>query len=42
MTTDFQLIISDNGSTDDTESICTAYAARDRRIRYVRQENKFA
>lgn len=34
--TDFELIISDNGSTDDTEAICTAYAAQDARIRYVR------
>lgn len=34
---DFELIISDNASTDGTESICRAYAARDDRIRYVRQ-----
>lgn len=34
---DFELVISDNASTDQTESICRAYAARDRRIRYVRQ-----
>lgn len=34
--TDFELIISDNGSTDRTEEICRAYAARDPRIRYVR------
>lgn len=38
---DFELIISDNGSTDDTEAICRAYAARDPRIRYERQaENR--
>jgi len=38
--TDFELIISDNASTDRTEEICRAYAARDDRIRYVRnQEN---
>ena len=35
--TDFELIISDNASTDQTESICREYAARDNRIRYVRQ-----
>ena len=34
--TDFELIISDNASTDGTEAICRDYAARDRRIRYVR------
>jgi glycosyltransferase involved in cell wall biosynthesis len=34
--TDFELIISDNASTDDTEKICRAYAARDPRIRYYR------
>lgn len=36
---DFELIISDNASTDLTESICRSYAARDRRIRYYRQEH---
>jgi glycosyltransferase involved in cell wall biosynthesis len=35
---DFELIISDNGSTDRTEEICRSYAARDRRIRYHRSE----
>jgi len=35
--TDFELIISDNASTDDTEAICRGYAAKDARIRYVRQ-----
>lgn len=34
---DFELIISDNASTDGTEQICREYAARDQRIRYVRQ-----
>lgn len=34
--TDFELIISDNASTDGTEDICRAYAARDPRIRYLR------
>jgi len=35
--TDFELIISDNASTDRTEAICREYAAKDERIRYVRQ-----
>ena len=34
----FELIISDNASTDATESICWAYAARDQRIRYYRNK----
>jgi glycosyltransferase involved in cell wall biosynthesis len=34
---DFELIISDNASTDNTQRICTEYAMRDARIRYVRQ-----
>lgn len=34
---DFELIISDNASTDGTEAICREYAAEDQRIRYVRQ-----
>jgi glycosyltransferase involved in cell wall biosynthesis len=34
--TDFEVIISDNASTDATEEICRAYAARDPRIRYER------
>jgi glycosyltransferase involved in cell wall biosynthesis len=38
--TDFELIISDNASSDTTESICREFAARDNRIRYYRnQEN---
>ena len=35
--TGFELIISDNASTDGTEAICQQYAAKDSRIRYVRQ-----
>jgi glycosyltransferase involved in cell wall biosynthesis len=34
---DFELVISDNASTDGTESICREYAARDARVRYVRR-----
>lgn len=40
---DFELIISDNASTDATEDICREYAKQDGRIRYIRQtENKGA
>lgn len=35
--TDFEVLISDNGSVDETETICREFAARDSRIRYVRQ-----
>ena len=33
---DFELIISDNASTDQTETICRAYAEKDPRVRYYR------
>jgi glycosyltransferase involved in cell wall biosynthesis len=36
--TDFELIISDNASTDRTGEIAQAYAERDKRIRYYRCE----
>lgn len=39
--TDFELIISDNASTDETEDICRRYASLDSRIRYVRQSVNF-
>ena len=35
---DFELIISDNGSTDRTEAICRHYAEADPRIRYFRSQ----
>jgi glycosyltransferase involved in cell wall biosynthesis len=35
--TDFELIISDNASTDCTQQICEEFAAQDKRIRYYRQ-----
>lgn len=34
----FELIISDNASTDTTEEVCREYAARDSRVRYIRQK----
>lgn len=34
----FELIISDNASTDNTEKICRSYAKKDKRIRYIRQK----
>src|SRR5512133_46681 len=36
--TDFELVISDNASTDRTGEIAKAYAERDDRIRYYRSE----
>ncbi len=34
---DFELVISDNASTDGTEAICRKYEAIDKRVRYVRR-----
>lgn len=34
---DFELIISDNASTDGTEAICRKFAESDPRVRYLRQ-----
>ena len=36
---DFELIISDNASTDGTEAICRRYAEQDQRVRYFRNDN---
>ena len=36
---EFELIISDNASTDATADIAADYAARDRRVRYVRLDS---
>ena len=33
----FELIISDNASTDETAAICREYAEKDKKIRYIRQ-----
>ena len=35
---DFEIIISDNASTDDTRMVCERYAKKDNRIRYYRNE----
>jgi glycosyltransferase involved in cell wall biosynthesis len=34
---DFELVISDNASTDGTEDVCRGFAERDGRVRYVRR-----
>ncbi len=34
---DFELVISDNASTDGTEAVCRRYEALDTRVRYVRR-----
>lgn len=36
---DFELVISDNASTDDTADICHRYQREDSRIRYIRQDS---
>jgi len=35
---DFEIIISDNASTDETELICRKYVSQDKRVRYYRQD----
>jgi glycosyltransferase involved in cell wall biosynthesis len=35
---DFDLVISDNASTDATAAICREYQARDRRVQYLRHQ----
>jgi len=37
--TDWECIIVNDGSTDNTESVALAYAEKDRRIKYTRKEN---
>jgi glycosyltransferase involved in cell wall biosynthesis len=37
---DFQLVVVDDGSRDDTPAIAAEYAARDPRVRYVRQDER--
>ena len=36
--TNFKLIISDNGSTDSTSTICKEYEKKDKRVTYVKHE----
>ena len=36
--TDFELIISDNASTDSTQEICQNFSKKDNRIRIFKQE----
>tara|TARA_B100001057_G_scaffold483926_1_gene561309 strand:+ start:498 stop:1346 length:849 start_codon:yes stop_codon:yes gene_type:complete len=38
---DFELIISDDGSTDTTEQICREYEDKDTRVQYYRQPKNF-
>ena len=38
---DFELIISDNASTDQTPNICESYRKQDSRIRYFRQARQY-
>lgn len=38
---DFELIISDNGSIDETQMICESFQKKDSRIRYFRQKNNY-
>lgn len=39
--TDFELIICDNASTDETEKICRSHASEDDRIVYIRHSENF-
>ena len=34
----FEILISDNASTDNTKNICQEYSQKDKRIHYIRQE----
>ena len=38
--TDFEVIMVDDGSTDNSFSICQEYVAKDNRFKLIHQENK--
>ena len=38
--TDFEVILVDDGSTDDSFRICQEYISRDKRFKLIHQENK--
>src|ERR671916_3003782 len=37
---EFELIVVDDGSKDDTEELASSYAAEDARVRLIRQQNR--
>lgn len=37
--TNFELVISDNASTDSTQEICLEYLKKDKRMKYIRQKS---
>jgi len=37
---DFEVVVVDDGSQDETFEVAAGYAARDRRVRFVRQQNR--
>lgn len=37
--TNLEIIISDNGSSDNTEAVCQEFVKKDSRIRYIRQQS---
>lgn len=37
---DFELILIDDGSTDDSASICEEYVIKDKRVKYIYQDNR--
>src|ERR687894_2011180 len=37
---EFELIVVDDGSEDDTKEVASKYSAKDRRVRLIRQQNR--